>query len=173
MVHIGSLTTPIGVIRLASTDKGICLLSFAQDKDSFHKELGRIAGKVDITDSENSIIINAKDQLKDYFGGKLRNFSVPLDFIGTEFQKKVWGELLKIPYGELRCYGDIALKLGDMRYSRAVGSANSKNPIPIIVPCHRVIRKGRKISNYSGGLEVQKSLFRIEGIEYGDIKYII
>lgn len=161
-MYISYMDSPVGRIYLQSSGKGLMAINF--DKE------GKLACECE--EREDDYIRQAKKELEKYFEGKLKTFTVKLDLQGTEFQKKVWNKLLKIPYGELQTYAQIAESLGGKRYSRAVGSANKANPIPIIVPCHRVIRMGRMISNYSGGLDVQRKLFEIEGIEYGDIKYL-
>ncbi|HHY77640.1 MAG TPA: methylated-DNA--[protein]-cysteine S-methyltransferase [Clostridiales bacterium] len=161
-MYISYMDSPIGRICLQSSGKGLTAVNF----DKNDKQSGEFEEK------EDEHIKKAKKELAEYFEGKRKTFSVKLDLQGTEFQKKVWNKLLQIPYGELRTYSQIAESLGGKQYSRAVGSANKANPIPIIVPCHRVIRMGRMISNYSGGLDVQRKLFEIEGIEYRDIKYL-
>lgn len=161
-MYTSYMDSPIGKIYLKSSGKGLCSISVGKEEYE--------ANKFEEKDDEH--IKLAKEELFKYFGGLQKKFSVKLDLKGTDFQKKVWGKLLEIPYGELRTYAQIAETLGGKEYSRAVGTANKANPIPIIVPCHRVIRMGRRISNYSGGLEVQRLLFDVEGIEYDDIKYI-
>ena len=95
---------------------------------------------------------NCKDQLKNYFTGKILAFNIPLNPEGTNFQKKVWEELLKIPYGETITYMELAVRLGDPKAIRAVGTANGRNPIAILIPCHRVIGAGNKLTGYAGGI---------------------
>lgn len=162
-MYISYMDSPVGKIYLKSSGKGLCSISIGK---------GDSHGANKLEEKDDDFIKLAKEELLKYFDGRLKNFSVKLDLEGTGFQKKVWGRLLEIPYGELRTYAQIAETIGGKEYSRAVGTANKANPIPIIVPCHRVIRMGRRISNYSGGLEVQRFLFDIEGIKYDDIKYI-
>lgn len=101
-------------------------------------------------------------QLDEYFSGNRMQFDLKLNLQGTIFQKKVWNELIKIPYGEVCSYKDIAMKIGNEKASRAVGLANSKNPIAIIIPCHRVIGKNGKLVGYAGGLDAKKKLLEIE-----------
>ena len=101
-------------------------------------------------------------ELEEYFEGKRKTFDIKLKPKGTEFQKKVWKELEKIPYGEIRNYKDIAEACGNPRASRAVGMANNKNPLPIIIPCHRVIGSNGKLTGYAGGLKIKAVLLRIE-----------
>lgn len=106
----------------------------------------------------------ARRQLAEYFAGKRRTFTVPLAPEGTEFQRRVWDALLEIPYGETRSYGDIARRVASPRGFRAVGLANGRNPIAIIVPCHRVIASDGTLGGYGGGLERKRLLLRIEGV---------
>ncbi len=101
-------------------------------------------------------------QLDDYFAGKRKTFSLNLHPIGTEFQKKVWSELEKIPYGETINYGELAKRIGNPKASRAVGAANGKNPIPIVIPCHRVIGKNGSLTGFGGGLDIKKQLLDLE-----------
>ncbi|MBZ5592947.1 MAG: methylated-DNA--[protein]-cysteine S-methyltransferase [Acidobacteriia bacterium] len=102
-------------------------------------------------------------QLRLYFAGDLREFDVPLELIGTDFQKRVWNALLTIPYGETRSYTEIAWQIGAPRAVRAVGAANGRNPIPIIVPCHRVIGASGSLVGFGGGLEWKRKLLDLEG----------
>jgi len=108
------------------------------------------------------ILAAAERELRAYFAGDLREFSVPLDMRGTDFQKRVWRELIKIPYGETRSYMGIAEAIGSPGSVRAVGAANGANPIAIIVPCHRVIGAGGKLVGYGGGLPLKKRLLEME-----------
>jgi methylated-DNA-[protein]-cysteine S-methyltransferase len=111
----------------------------------------------------NPLLTEAARQLRAYFAGALREFSLPLDMQGTEFQKRVWGQLAAIPYGETRSYLQIAQALGSPRAVRAVGAANGANPVPIVVPCHRVIGARGKLVGYGGGLAMKKRLLELEG----------
>lgn len=103
------------------------------------------------------------NQLQEYFFSKRKTFNVPLDLHGTPFQKAVWQELLKIPYGKTASYKDIAIALGSIKKTRAVGQANGANRIPIIIPCHRVINNCGTIGGYSGGLGIKEKLLELEG----------
>lgn len=125
--------------------------------------------KIDTTSEENYIeeketklIKKTYDQLIEYFNGKRKTFNIPLKLNGTEFQKKVWEELLKIPYGETCTYKDIAISVGNEKACRAVGGANNKNSIIIVVPCHRVIGKNGDLVGYACGLDVKSKLLEIE-----------
>ncbi len=102
-------------------------------------------------------------QLESYFVGNLKEFSLNINPIGTEFQKQVWHHLLKIPYGTTTYYGELAKKIGNPKASRAIGMANAKNPIPVIVPCHRVIGKNGALTGFVGGLDTKEKLLKLEG----------
>jgi methylated-DNA-[protein]-cysteine S-methyltransferase len=110
----------------------------------------------------NRLLVDAVAQLRDYFSGRRKSFELPLDPQGTEFQQKVWKALMDIPYGETRNYREIATAVGSPRAMRAVGAANGRNPLPIIVPCHRVIGADGKLVGYAGGLTVKKLLLELE-----------
>jgi methylated-DNA-[protein]-cysteine S-methyltransferase len=110
----------------------------------------------------NALLEETARQLQRYFAGEAREFDLPLDMQGTEFQKRVWRELLAIPYGETRGYGELAAAMGAPKAVRAVGAANGANPIPIVVPCHRVIGASGKLVGYGGGLELKRRLLELE-----------
>jgi methylated-DNA-[protein]-cysteine S-methyltransferase len=110
-----------------------------------------------------AIVDAAEEQLAEYFAGRLREFDLPLDPAGTEFQQRAWLALIEIPYGETRTYGEQARLLGLARSARAIGSANARNPLPIIVPCHRLIGSTGKLTGYAGGLGRKEQLLRLEG----------
>lgn len=107
-------------------------------------------------------IKNAIREIEEYLDGDRKIFTVPIELYGTEFQVKVWNELLKIPYGETKTYKEIAKSIGNEKACRAVGGANNKNPIPIIVPCHRVIGSNSSLVGYKGGLQIKKALLEVE-----------
>ncbi|WP_042272795.1 methylated-DNA--[protein]-cysteine S-methyltransferase [[Clostridium] dakarense] len=111
---------------------------------------------------ETPLIIEVYNQLNDYLEGKRKSFDFPIDPEGTEFQKKVWKELQNTPYGETLSYKDIAEKIGNPKASRAIGMANNKNPILIIIPCHRIIGKNGKLVGYAAGLDMKKQLLEME-----------
>lgn len=110
------------------------------------------------------LLLEACRQLREYFAGERKAFALPLAPAGTEFQKKVWAALRDIPWGETRSYGDIARAIGKPTACRAVGMANGRNPLPVFIPCHRVIGTNGSITGYSGGLEKKRFLLRLEGI---------
>ena len=111
----------------------------------------------------NPLLMEAARQLRAYFAGQLREFQLPLDVQGTEFQERVWGQVAAIPYGETRSYLQISTAIGSPRAVRAVGAANGANPVPIVVPCHRVIGAKGKLVGYGGGLAMKRRLLELEG----------
>lgn len=111
---------------------------------------------------KHPVLLEAKRQLEDYFAGGTGGFTVPLEFRGTEFQKKVWRTLMEIPYGETRTYAWLARRVGNPRAVRAVGAANGRNPLSIIAPCHRVVGSGGALTGFAGGLEVKRLLLNLE-----------
>lgn len=115
------------------------------------------------TPTPDPLLDEAERQLTDYFAGERRDFDLPIANDGSEFQQKVWSELVKIPYGETATYGEIAARLGyDNTVSRAVGAANGANPIPVVVPCHRVVGSDGKLTGYAGGVERKRILLDLE-----------
>ncbi|MEW9077431.1 methylated-DNA--[protein]-cysteine S-methyltransferase [Terrisporobacter glycolicus] len=152
MNNIFFYETEIGIIGIRENNKSITDIFFS---------------KVDTNDNieETDLIKECFKQLKEYFEGNRRKFDLPLETRGTEFQKKVWDELLKIPYGETKSYKDIAIAIGNEKACRAIGMANNKNHIPIIIPCHRVIGSNGKLVGYAGGLNVKEKLLNIENLD--------
>ena len=151
MQYITHLKTKGGLVRVTATETAITGIDFVQKS---------------IKDRPNSVTNQAVRQLQEYFAGQRREFQLPLEMKGTPFQMAVWKELLKIPYGESTTYGDIAKKLKNPGAGRAVGSANGKNPISIVVPCHRVIASHGGLGGYSGGLDKKRYLLALEKIPY-------
>src|SRR5664279_2896526 len=139
-------------LRLVTSDCGLRAIDF----DVLHPVEGNRYGI-------HPIATEAVRQLRAYFAGQLRRFDLPLDMEGTPFQLRVWRELERIPYGETRSYRQIAAAIGAPRAVRAVGAANGANPIPIVVPCHRVIGASGKLVGYGGGLPLKKRLLELEG----------
>ncbi len=149
--------SPVGELTLVASEAGLRAVLWAKD-DPDRVKLGEMR-----RDDAQAVLVKAAQQLQEYFKGTRKTFDLPLDFVGTEFQKKVWRALLEIPYGETRSYGDIARQLGDMKAVRAVGAANGKNPISIIAPCHRVVGANGTLTGFAGGLEAKALLLRLEG----------
>jgi methylated-DNA-[protein]-cysteine S-methyltransferase len=119
--------------------------------------------KMTQTSPDDIKVVNVFTQLKEYFSRERKEFDLKLEILGTEFQKKVWNELAKIPYGETISYGELANRMGDKNLMRAVAAANGANPIPIIIPCHRVIGADGSLTGYGGGLDVKQKLLELEG----------
>lgn len=160
--------SPIGKLYLAATPKGLCALSFdrAEDLGAFLADCERKYGVLPVH-QENPILTTAKKELDDYFAGRLRSFSVWIDLHeGSPFDRTVWQALLTIPYGETRSYKWLAGAVGKPKAARAVGSANGRNHIAIIIPCHRVIAAGGGLGGYSGGLDIKRTLLGVEGFEF-------
>lgn len=119
-------------------------------------------GPLDREVSETPLLKEGERQLKAYFSGKLKDFSLPLDPLGTDFMKRVWNSLCEIPYGQTVSYKEIAQRIGSPKAARAVGQANNRNPIPIFIPCHRVIGADGSMVGYGGGLAIKKFLLDLE-----------
>jgi len=142
--------SPIGTIKFVCSEDALQEMHFCE-------EVGKNP------QSYSKIVSTCKEQLDQYFDGKLKEFTIPLDFVnGTDFQRSVWEALQSIPYGETRSYKDIAIKIGNPKAVRAVGGANNKNPIGIVVPCHRVIGSNGKLVGYAGGLDKKEMLLKLE-----------
>lgn len=147
----------IGPIYLVASEAGLQGLYFKKTNHSVFRNDNKCISE---------IFDEAVKQLEEYFDGRRKNFDLCLDPQGTDFQKKVWHHLQKIPYGKTFSYKDIASKLNDKNASRAVGTANGKNPICIIIPCHRVINSNGELGGYSGGLDIKKKLLEIESLNH-------
>lgn len=162
-IYCTSFESKIGTIYLASTEKGVCKISIPKEtKKDFFRWLSDHFEEDDVVEnkSRNKEVI---DQMTRYFNGKLAKFSLPLDQIGTSFQMRVWRELQKIPYGSTISYKQLAKRAGVPRGFQAVGKANGENPIPIIVPCHRVIGTDGSLTGYAAGIKTKEFLLRAEG----------
>ena len=160
-VFYTSTDSPIGTIYIAATPAGICAISISVNEETFLSEIKTLGEP----EKNNERFNDIKKDLQEYFSGKRIDFKrYALDIsIGTEFQRKVWEKLLEIPFGETRSYKWLAEKVGSPKGFRAVGGANGKNPIPIIIPCHRVINSDRTLGGYSGGVWIKKWLLKLEG----------
>jgi len=147
-------------VFVASTERGICMVDFLKSEKTFLKRLKeRFLGKTVRDDQKNKEVLS---QLKRYLKGDLKRFDCKLDFKGTPFQEKVWSALAKIPYGQTRSYKEIAQAIGHPKAFRAVGNANGKNFIPLIIPCHRVIESNGGLGGFGHGLKVKKQLLDLE-----------
>lgn len=146
--------SPIGFLTISEENNHIISLSLQKESDPMPLSPKNIC--------HSDLLYEAYKQLNEYFAGNRTRFNLPLHCSGTAFQKQVWKELLKIPYGETRSYEDIAVSIGNPKAIRAVGQANGKNPVMIIIPCHRVIHKNGDISGFSCGTDVKKYLLALE-----------
>ncbi len=162
-IHIQRYHSPCGDLMLGSFENKLCLCDWAVEKhrDIVDIRLRKIL-QTDYEESPSPVIEEARKQLDEYFEGKRTTFDIPLLFAGTEFQKSVWHELLKIPYGTTISYGELAKRLGMPRAVRAVANANGANAISIITPCHRVIGSNHSLTGYAGGLNAKKKLLELE-----------
>lgn len=151
-----TVATPVGLLKLVATDAALVAILWENDDP----KRVRLAPLVE--DVGHPVLLLAERQLTEYFAGARKLFDLPLDFSGTHFQRQVWSELLKIPFGQTRTYGEIANAIGKPRAFRAVGAANGKNPISIVAPCHRVIGKDGSLTGFAGGLEAKECLLGIE-----------
>lgn len=141
-----NLDTPLGKMFLQGDDRYITALRFGEAEE----------------DCPSPVLHMAEMQLEEYFSGSRTEFDLPLNPEGTEFQKSVWKALCEIPYGETATYGEIAAKIGNPGACRAVGMANNRNPIAIIIPCHRVVGAGGSLTGYAGGLDKKDFLLKLE-----------
>lgn len=153
-IHYTKISSPVGTLTLVASEKGLCGLYMEEhekgtlNKDSWTEDASRF--------SETS------KQLNEYFSGKRQNFDLRLDMKGTPFQLSAWHALLEIPFGETRSYGEQAASIHHPKAVRAIGLANGKNPISIVVPCHRVIGKNGSLTGYGGGIETKRFLLELE-----------
>lgn len=145
---VAYMQSPVGIIRLRGKENALVALEFVEEQsgDSFEPEK----------------LQNAMQQLTEYFEGSRSSFHLPLHPEGTHFQQNVWDQLQKIPFGKTICYEDVARSLGDIKVIRAAATANGRNPLPVIIPCHRVIGKDGSLGGYSGGLWRKRWLLEFE-----------
>lgn len=158
-----NMPSPLGEMIAGATSKGICFLEW-YDRSSVEKILNRVAKryKTELQPGNNVHLDLLERELDNYFKGKLKDFTVPIDVTGTAFEMAAWKQLLKIPYGETRSYGQLAGFLGKPKASRAVGRANGANYLSIVIPCHRVIETNGKLGGYGGKLWRKKRLLELE-----------
>jgi O-6-methylguanine DNA methyltransferase len=170
----------VGPLFLAASEKGLVALEFDKrlpgqqtirlNPRDLRSENGSKAGKTGVRFEESASELRPYTrELEEYFAGQRREFTFPLDLRGTEFQLACWRALLKIPYGETRTYADIARAVGRRQGFRAVGMANNRNPVAIVVPCHRVIASDGTLCGYGGGLDVKRKLLELEGALSGTL----
>ena len=157
------LPSPLGEMIAGASETGICFLEW-HDRGGVERIRARVEKRYRCTieAGAHSYLAQLRDELAEYFAGKRSQFSVPLDIKGTEFERAVWQQLLRIPYGETRSYGQMAVDLGRVGAQRAVGRANGANYISIVIPCHRVIEANGKLRGYGGGLWRKEWLLKLE-----------
>jgi methylated-DNA-[protein]-cysteine S-methyltransferase len=157
MLFYKEMESPVGKLKLAASADALVATLWEQESPN------RIKLATLSCDPQQAILIETERQLKEYFAGTRNEFNLPLEPAGTEFQKKVWRALREIPYGQTRSYLDLAKSIGSAKAVRAVGAANRKNPLSIVVPCHRVVGANGALRGFAGGLEVKAKLLAHEG----------
>lgn len=178
LIHSTNVMSPVGPLFLAASEAGLMALEFdarlpgqqtvRPNPRDLRTERERKEPRFRFEESCEALQPYVQ-QLKEYFAGERREFSFPLDLRGTDFQVACWRALLAIPYGETRTYGDIARAVGRPQGFRAVGMANNRNPVAIVVPCHRVIASDGTLCGYGGGLEIKRQLLELEGALSGTL----
>lgn len=163
IMYVQQFETPLGEMLACAVDEGLCFLEYIDGRESA-TVITKLKQEFNaqITEASNKHIDVLKTELNEYFGAKRKKFTVPLVFVGTDFQKSVWNELLNIPYGSTRSYKQQALALNNLLAIRAVAHANGTNKIAILVPCHRVIGEDGGLTGYAGGLWRKKHLLDLE-----------
>jgi methylated-DNA-[protein]-cysteine S-methyltransferase len=151
------IASPVGKLKLFASVKGLAAILWEYD-DPRRVRLGELR-----EDTNHPVLLQIERQLGEYFAGTRKAFTVDLDMVGTEFQKKVWEALLAIPFGETRTYADIARQIGSPNAFRAVGAANGRNPVSIVAPCHRAIGSDGSLTGFAGGLSAKQYLLTLEG----------
>lgn len=155
-LYQSTLPSPVGELRLFASDAGLVAILWEDDRP------GRVRLGPATHNPDHPILVEASRQLRAYFAGALTAFDIPLDARGTDFQKSVWDQLARIPFGETRSYADLARAIDRPTATRAVGAANGRNPISIIVPRHRVIGSNGALTGFAGGLETKRALLARE-----------
>jgi AraC family transcriptional regulator of adaptative response/methylated-DNA-[protein]-cysteine methyltransferase len=165
------IETPLGPMIGAATSAGLCLLEFHDRRAlaSVCADLERRLGReFQVGDGPGAAHLhNAEEELRAYFAGRLKDFTVQLHAPGSEFDERVWAELRRIPFGATISYGELAVRIGNPNAQRAVGAANGRNRIAIIIPCHRVIESNGKMRGYGGGIDRKRKLLDLEGASSG------
>ena len=166
MLASTTTSSPVGRLTLVASDAGLRAVLWENDRP------GRVPLDPVQENAVHPVLTESRRQIDRYFASALTRFDLPLDAVGTPFQKRVWAALARIPFGETRSYGAIAAELGDVKAVRAVGAANGRNPISIIVPCHRVIGASGLLTGFAGGLAAKAMLLRLEGARFdeGNVK---
>ena len=161
-IYVHSFKTGLGTIRTAATDKGLAVLSLPGESERLFRARVRRYFKGYEVNEGGATNRETEKQVRQYLGGKLKHFTLKLDIQGTEFQKKALKKVASIPYGKTSSYGEIARALGAPKAARAVGSANARNNLPLVIPCHRVVASNG-LGGYGGGLAMKTQLLKMEG----------
>ena len=163
IIKVKRYESPCGVLLLGSFGDKLCLCDWQVEKQRGHvdRRLKRVL-RAEFEEGTSEVIEKAASELDEFFAGKRKTFDVPLLFAGTDFQKNVWNELLKIPFGKTISYGEMAQHIGMPKAVRAVANANGANSLSIFAPCHRVIGSDRSLTGYGGGLPAKKFLLELE-----------
>lgn len=156
MIAFRHVTSPVGPLLVAASDDALVAIEF-------HKNRHPVKGNGDWREGDNALLRETEQQLRSYFDGDRQMFDLPLAPRGTAFQQQVWATLAKIPYGKTWSYRDLAQRIGKPAAVRAVGAANGRNPIPIILPCHRVVGADGSLTGFGGGLPTKQFLLKLEG----------
>ena len=159
--HLKIVESPIGKLSLIASGKGLSGLYFAASPAQKYIAQMLQDGSL-VKEENNKLLIRTSAQLEDYFAGKRKAFDLPLDMQGTVFQINAWRQLQKIPYGQTLSYGEQAQRMGDAKKARAAGMANGRNPLGIVVPCHRVIGSNGLLTGFAGGTDSKKFLLELE-----------
>lgn len=149
--------SPVGTLLVAATDRGVCRISYTPEPEALAVAIGPRVLRVP------SLLDQARRQLDEYFAGRRRDFDLAVDLRAAAFQTEVLHELARVPYGELVTYGELAGRIGRPRAARAVGGALNRNPVPIVLPCHRVVGASGALVGYAGGLDRKRALLALEG----------
>lgn len=170
VIHINRITTPLGPMLIGTTDDALCLLEFI-DRRMLETQLQRLQKYFNCTfvPGSNEITEQTAGEIEEYFDGDRKEFTVPLNIPGSDFQQSVWKQLTEIPYGKTRSYKEQAIAIGNLKAIRAVATANGDNRIAIIIPCHRVIGSDGSLTGYGGGLWRKKYLLNLERSNMKDI----
>ena len=157
-VRYDLIESPVGELLLAATDRGLCRISYTVDggDESLARTFGARVLRMPLDE--------ARRELDEYFAGRRQAFDLPLDLRATGFQAVVLAELARVPYGRTDTYGHLAAKAGNPRAARAVGMVMNRNPIPIVLPCHRIVGANGALTGYAGGLQVKRALLELEGV---------
>ena len=162
IIHYDEMDSPVGTLRLVADRRGLREIRFERERHPKPAHAGWVRDAAPLR--------SARAQLEEYFAGVRKDFELPLHAVGTAFQLEVWEELRRIPYGATISYGELARRIGKPQAMRAVGAANGRNPLPIVVPCHRVIGADGSLTGFGGGLPTKRHLLALEAqVAHGDL----